>query len=175
MVEGMLHRMRVGCPWRDFPPHFGRWSSVYKKFNAWSASGKWLRMFRKLAHEPDVEWEFIDGSYVKGHQHSAGAAEKESQAIGRSRAGKTTKIHLAVDSYGLPIELVITGGETLDSKAAADLIDKLPPDALIADKGYDSEAIRGLIDGLIEKNGAKAVIPRKSNSVIGNAGMDWAL
>lgn len=42
---------------------------------------------------------------------------------------------------------------------------------MIADKGYESEAIREQI----EKKGAKAVIPRKSNSVIGNADMDWAL
>lgn len=172
MVEGMLYRLRTGCPWRDLPEYFGHWNSIYKKFNAWSASGKWRRIFRKLVIDPDVEWEFIDGSYVKAHQHSAGAAEKESQAIGRSRAGNTSKIHLAVDSYGLPIEFVITGGETHDSKAASELIAQLPAtDALIADKGYDSEAIRELI----EKKGAKAVIPRKSNSVIGNGGMDWAL
>ncbi|SEI57465.1 Putative transposase of IS4/5 family, partial [Azotobacter beijerinckii] len=40
-VEGMLYRMRAGCPWRDLPSAFGRWSSVYKRFNAWSAAGKW--------------------------------------------------------------------------------------------------------------------------------------
>jgi transposase len=172
MVEGMLYRMRTGCPWRDLPAQFGRWNSVYKKFNAWSAGGKWCNIFRKLVVDPDLEWEFIDGSYVKAHQHSAGAAGKESQAIGKSRAGNTSKIHLAVDSYGLPIEFVITGGETHDSKAASELITQLPAaDAVVADKGYDSEAIRELI----EKKGAKAVIPRKSNSVIGNAGMDWAL
>jgi transposase len=42
---------------------------------------------------------------------------------------------------------------------------------VVADKGYDREAIRGLI----EKTGAKAVIPRQSTSVIGKAEMDWAL
>ena len=52
--------------------------------------------------DPDWEWEFIDGSYVKAHQHSAGAVGQESQAIGKSRAGNTTKIHRVVDSYGLP-------------------------------------------------------------------------
>jgi len=72
----------------------------------------------------------------------------------------------------LPIEFVITGGEIHDSKAASELITQLPAaDAVVADKGYDSQAIRELI----ERRGTKAVIPRKSNSVIGNAGMDWAL
>jgi len=172
MVEGMLYRMRTGCPWRDLPAQFGRWNSVYKKFNAWSVSGKWRRIFRRLAHDPDVEWEFIDGSYIKAHQHSAGSAGTAAQAIGKSRAGNTSKIHLAVDSYGLPIEFVVTGGEIHDSVVASELIALLPAaDAVVADKGYDSEAIRAQI----EKKGAKAVIPRKSNSVIGNADMDWAL
>ncbi|GAB3393120.1 hypothetical protein GCM10027514_38020 [Azotobacter armeniacus] len=41
-VEGMLYRMRAGCPRRDLPSAFGGWNSVYKRFNAWSAAGKWL-------------------------------------------------------------------------------------------------------------------------------------
>ena len=98
-VEGMLYRMRVGCLWRDLPKAFGRWNSICKRFNAWSLSSKWLRIFKALAIDPDCEWEFIDGSYVKAHPHSAGAAGQESQAIGKSRAGNTTKIHLGVDSY----------------------------------------------------------------------------
>ena len=57
-----------------------------------------------MSTDPDCEWEFIDGSYVKAHQHSGGAADKEPQAIGKSRAGNITKIHLVVDSYGLPAE-----------------------------------------------------------------------
>ncbi|RQJ37747.1 hypothetical protein IPC3_25915 [Pseudomonas aeruginosa] len=36
-VEGMLYRMRTGCPWRDLPKEFGNWNKVYKRFNAWSA------------------------------------------------------------------------------------------------------------------------------------------
>jgi len=98
-VEGMLYRMRVGCPWRDLPKAFGCWNSIYKRFNAWSLSSKWLRIFKALVIDPDWEWEFIDGSYVKAHQHSAGAADREPQAIGKSRAGNTTKIHLAVSSH----------------------------------------------------------------------------
>lgn len=172
MVEGMLYRLRIGCPWRDIPEYFGRWNSIYKKFNAWSASGKWRTIFRKLVIDPDLEWEFIDGSYVKAHQHSAGAAGKEPQGIGKSRAGNSSKIHLAVESCGLPVEFVISGGEIHDSKAASELIALLPAsDAVVADKGYDSEAIRELI----KQKGAKAVIPRKSNSLIGNAEMDWSL
>ena len=33
IVEGILYRMRVGCPWRDLPSTFGLWNSVYQQFN----------------------------------------------------------------------------------------------------------------------------------------------
>jgi hypothetical protein len=50
-----------------------------------------LLLFKNLVSESGAEWEFIDGSYVKPHQHSTGARGVDSQAIGKSRAGNTTK------------------------------------------------------------------------------------
>ncbi len=52
-----------------------------------------MQIFKALVQEPDLEWEFIDGSIVKAHQHSAGLPNKEKQAIGKSVAGNTTNIH----------------------------------------------------------------------------------
>lgn len=171
-VEGMLYRMRVGCPWRDLPKDFGCWNSIFQKFNRWSSKGKLMLIFKALVKEPDLEWEFIDGSIVKAHQHSAGAASEENQAIGKSKGGNTTKIHMAVDAYGLPIDFEITGGEVHDCKIAPEFIGKLPKaDFTIADKGYDSEEVREVI----RKKSSVPVIPRKSNSKIGNADMDWCL
>jgi len=171
-IEGMLYRTRVGCPWRDLPAIFGKWNSIYKTFNQWSSRGKWMKVFKRLVIEPDTEWIFVDGSYAKAHQHSAGAVSEEDEGIGKSRAGNTTKIHLAVDSYGLPIEFDITSGATHDCKAAPDLIAKLPQaDAIIADKGYDSKAIR---EQIVSK-GAQVVIPRKRNSIKGNGDLDRGL
>ena len=168
-VEGMLYRMRTGCPWRDLPKAFGNWNKVYKRFNAWSAAGKWLKVFKVLVVEPDLEWAFIDGSYAKAHQHSAGAASGNDEAIGKSRAGNTSKIHLVVDAYGLPIEVEITGGQVNDCTQAHSLIAKLPAvGTIVADKGYDREKIREQV----ELQGAKAVIPRKRNSVKGNVDLD---
>ena len=66
----------------------------------------------------------------------------------------------------------MTGGEVHDCSVAPQLIEKLQAaDVIIADKGYDSQAIRELID----KRGSKSVIPRRSNSVTGNKEMDWGL
>jgi len=83
---------------------------------------------------------------VKAHQHSTGAASDEDEAIGKSVAGNSTKIHMAVDAHGLPIDFEITGGEVHDCKVAPEFIAKLPSaDYMIADKGYDSEELRDLI------------------------------
>lgn len=172
MTEGMLYRMRVGCPWRDLPKEFGRWNIIFQKFNRWSSKGKLMLIFKALIQEPDLEWEFIDGSIIKAHQHSAGAASEEHQAIGKSRGGNTTKIHMAVDAHGLPIDFDITGGEVHDCKVAPEFIEKLPKaDFTIADKGYDSEEVREAI----RKKSSVPVIPRKNNSKKGNADMDWCL
>lgn len=171
-VEGMLYRMRVGCPWRDLPCAFGSWSKIYKRFNSWSASGKWLKVLQILVTDPDMEWVFIDGSYAKAHQHSAGAASGQDEAIGKSRAGNTSKIHLAVDACGLPIAFEITGGQINDCTQASSLIAKVPDaENIIADKGYDSEAIREQI----VQQGGRVVIPRKRTSVRGNADLDRGL
>ena len=149
-MEGILYRLRVGCPWRDLPECFGLWNTIYRRFLLWSRKGILMRLFKSLSADTDTEWEFIDGSYVKAHQHGTGAASKHPQGIGLSRGGNTSKIHLAVDSYGLPIEFIITGGEVHDSKAANELIDLLPQaDFIIADKGYDSEAIRDKVRGSV--------------------------
>ena len=51
-----------------------------------------------------------------------GTAAKEPQAIGKSRAGNTTKIHLTVDDYGFPVEFEITGGDVNDYSAAPDVV-----------------------------------------------------
>jgi transposase len=171
-LEGILYRMRTGCPWRDLPEAFGHWNSVYKCFNNWSMKGKLMNIFTILIDEPDLEWEFIDGSIVKAHQHAAGAVSTDNEAIGKSRGGNSTKIHLAVDSYGLPIAFHITGGEVHDSKAAPELIASLPKGKyVIADKGYDSEKLRQQI----REREMIPMIPRKENSKTGNEDMDWCL
>jgi transposase len=131
-----------------------------------------MRLFKTLSADSDVEWEFIYGSYVKVHQHSTGAASKQEQAIALSRGGNTCKIYSAVDSFDLPIEFIITGGDVHGSKVANELIELLPQSHfIVADKGYNSEAIR---DKIRECNSIP-ILPRKQNPKIGNADIDWCV
>ena len=84
---------------------------------------------------------------------------QEAQALGRSRGGFSTKIHIAVAALGNPLRLILTAGQQHDSPQATRLIENYEPRALIADKGYDSEA---LIEAVTAK-GSEAVIPPKKN------------
>ena len=127
------------------------------------------RIFFVLRGEVDQEWVFFDGSYIRAHQHASGARHGEERAIGRSRGGNTTKIHIAADAHGNPIDFEITGGEVNDCKVASKLIEKVDnPEVIVADKGYDSEAIRDEI----RLHGSQPIIPRKSNSTKPNPEFD---
>lgn len=63
--------------------------------------------------------------------------------MGRSRGGLTTKIHALVDADGLPTRLKLTEGQAHDGRSAADMLDDLSPASiLLADRAYDSDALR---------------------------------
>lgn len=81
-------------------------------------------------------------------------------AIGRSKGGRTTKIHTVTDGMGRPVVMVLTPGNTSDYKPARQCLEAMPPSKyVIADKGYDSDALR---DWLKER-GTEPVIPPRSN------------
>jgi len=63
--------------------------------------------------------------------------------MGRSRGGLTTKIHALVDANGLPITLKLTEGQAHDGRSAADMLTGIGPgQTLLADRAYDSDALR---------------------------------
>jgi len=85
---------------------------------------------------------FINRTYVRAHQNSTGI---KNQDISKSIDGNSSKIHLAVDSHGNPIEFIISTGTTHNVKFAQDLVNKLDLSESIivcTDKGYDSETSR---------------------------------
>jgi transposase len=85
---------------------------------------------------------------------------EQSQAIGRSRGGRTTKIHALTDRLCRPIAFLLTGGQIADCTAGALLLEQLPAARILhADKGYDSDAIRRQV----EAKGAMPNIPPKAN------------
>lgn len=71
-VAAVLWIAKTGVPWRDLPERFGKWNSVYQRFNRWCRSGVWLQVLAALA-DPDVEWLILDSTVIRAHQHAAGA------------------------------------------------------------------------------------------------------
>jgi len=81
--------------------------------------------------------------------------EQAEQALGRSRGGFSTKIHITVDGLGNPLRLRLTAGQRHDITQAPALIDGLAFEHVIADRSY---AARAFID-LVIQSGAQPVIP----------------
>jgi transposase len=169
--EAILYRIRTGCPWRDLPEVFGNPNSIFQKYNRWSNKDKLMKIFKIFSDSADHEWIFVDATHVRAHQHSAGTPDQD---ISKSVGGNSSKIHLAVDSHGNPIEFIISDGTTHDVKVAPILVEQLDltdTEMVCMDKGYDSETLREQI----KNRSAKANIPKKSNTRSSNDHVDWYL
>ncbi len=72
-LEAVLWRVRVGAPWRDLPPSFGNWNSIFRRFRRWAEDGVFERIFTAVSGDPDFEYVLIDGTIVSVHQKASGA------------------------------------------------------------------------------------------------------
>ena len=74
-LNGMLHVLRVGCPWRDMHERYGKWNSVYVRFRRWAEQGVWDAILTTLVDFGLTDdWQhMIDSTTVRGHVSAAGA------------------------------------------------------------------------------------------------------
>ncbi len=158
-VNAVWYVAKTGIRWRDLPDRFGKWDTAFHRFNAWCKAGVWRRVFEAV-RAPDLEWLMIDSTVVRAHHHAAGMnGGDDDQDLGRSRGGFGTKVHLAADSLGLPLEIVLSPGQDADVTHAPALLGDHEPEAVLGDKGYDSDAFAAAV----EARGAEVVIPPRSN------------
>ncbi|MFI9554205.1 IS5 family transposase [Nonomuraea endophytica] len=195
VMNGIFHRTRTATPWRDLPPCYGRWKTVYNRHRRWSLDGTWERILDGLrAGCDEVEGEdwtvSADSTVVRAHQHAAGARHAPGrrpafkgackdhevtsagrEALGRSRGGLSTKIHLVADRRCRPISRILTPGQHADCPKFIPLLKsiRIPrrgpgrprnrPARAMADKAYSSRASRRYL----RKRNIKAVIPMKKD------------
>ena len=148
-MRALIYMLRAGCPWRDLPCKDANWRTVYGYFACWRDTGLWARIFKPLTKGAKGRICAIDASYIRVHQSGANPRGGQlAQALGVSRGGLTTKIHALVDGQGRVLKLLLSAGNVCDIKIAPDLVRDLTATqcgTLLADKGYDSDALRILL------------------------------
>ena len=123
-VEAVLWIARTGSPWRDLPPSFGHWNTVFTRFRDWVKADVFKRLFDAVSDDPDMEYAMVDATIVKVHRHGQGAkGGLQSQAIGRSKGGMTTKILALTDALGNLVRFELLPGHRYDTVGVPPLIE----------------------------------------------------
>ncbi|MER5450531.1 IS5 family transposase [Streptomyces sp. NPDC002766] len=184
VINGMVYKIRTGISWRDLPERYGPWQTVYTRFRRYALDGVFTRALQQIQAGADavgdIDWLVqIDSTIVRAHQHAAATGRKggtigdepDDRALGRSRGGLTTKIHLACDGKGRPLAVLVTPGQRHDSICARPLLERIRvprtgpgrprcrPDQVIADKAYSSRGFRAYL----RKRGIGHTIPEKTD------------
>ncbi|CZH22640.1 IS5-like element ISLpn10 family transposase [Legionella pneumophila] len=160
-IEGVWYVLRTGCQWRLLPYYYGHWRQIHRRYKVWSDRGIWSELM-SVVSDVDIQTMMIDATIVRAHACASGYVKdgNETQALGRSKGGFTTKIHALVDGLGNPIKFILTGGHRNDITQAAELLKEQHDTIVLADKGYDSQE---LIDTLHHQR-CSPVIPSRKNS-----------
>lgn len=181
IINGILWILATGAPWRDLPTQYGSWHTVSSRFYRWQHAGIWPRLLRALQCLADcqgqLDWSihFVDSTIVRTHQHAAGARGGQAgQALGRSRGGFNTKLHVRSDRRGILLVLLVTAGERHDQTMFEPLMEQVEqgqikregrerprqrPGRIVGDKGYSSRRIRSWL----RRHGIRHTIPHKRN------------
>ena len=72
IISGIIHMLQCGARWRDCPPEYGPYTTVYNRFNRWAKAGVWVRVFEALSASSPGSMHLIDSSIIRAHQHAAG-------------------------------------------------------------------------------------------------------
>ncbi|MGW3366608.1 IS5 family transposase [Streptosporangium canum] len=178
VIDAIAFKFQTGTWWVHLPDRYGSWRGVYNRLRMWAVDGTWEWVFITLVAQADADEDLtwavsVDSTIVRAHQHAAGARKKGAlahepgdHAIGRSRGGLTTKIHLAADDHCRPPAFHLTAGQAGDAPAFTEVMARLRvprrrgrprtrPEVVLADKAYSSRAIREHL----RRRGIRAVIP----------------
>ena len=169
-----------GAAWRDLPEQYGPWQTAYDRFRQWKQERLFDQILERLHIQLDEEglinyatW-MMDATIIHASKAAAGARKKKNdavadQALGRSRGGFTTKLHLVCDQQGIPLAMCVTAGQVQEATQVEALMTQihLPqrrgrprcrPQHIIADKGYDAQWIRQYL----RRRGIRPEIPNRA-------------
>ena len=91
VISGIFHVLKSGCRWSDCPTDYGPSTTVYNRFNRWSARGFWLRLLNALVEAGAVTRSTaIDSTYIKAQRSAFGGKKglKRRRSAVRAAAGR---------------------------------------------------------------------------------------
>lgn len=158
--ESIFWVVRTGAQWREVPEYYGKWNSIFSRFNDWSVKKIWDNFLDFCIEDPDLEYVVIDATIIRAHACSSGYGDPAKEGLGRSKGGYTTKVHVKTDALGNPLKVVITPGQRHDVTQAEALLEGVHGAYVLGDKAYGAAHVRQKIH---EQN-CVDVIPSRSNS-----------
>ena len=93
VLEGIVFRLRTGCPWRDLPERFGPWQTAWKRHARFSKDGTWDQILAALLIQADdaghVDWQIsIDSTVARVHQHGSNMTREVAAVLPSHTGGR---------------------------------------------------------------------------------------
>jgi putative transposase len=127
VINAILYVVRTGCQWRMLPEGFPNWSTVYGIFWKWRNDGTWQRIHDRLREKvrkaagkkstPTVS--IVDSQSIR----TAEGGEERGYDAGKKITGR--KRHLAVDTLGMLLAVVVHSAGIQDQVGAEWMMDQL--------------------------------------------------
>ncbi|WP_106974227.1 IS5 family transposase [Kitasatospora phosalacinea] len=176
-LQGILFVLYTGITWQQLPPElgFGSGQTCWRRLGRWQRAGVFEALHRMLLAELNaaglIDWTraCVDASHV--HAKKRGEATGPSP-VDRRKTG--SKHHVISDGGGIPFHVITTAANVNDVTLTLGLVDNIPPvagrvgrprkrpDALLGDKGHDSNPNRRQL----RKRGILPVISRRGEADI---------
>ena len=100
--------------WRALPKAYGYWNSIYRRFGRWSDAGVFENLHEYFHEAGELSALLVDSTDRAGPFLCGGCPKKnggqDSEALGRSHGGFTTKLNAAVSDTFLPLRFILDGG-----------------------------------------------------------------
>src|SRR6187397_2941135 len=98
VISGIMHMLRSGARWKDCPPEYGPYTTVYNRFARWAQRGVWEHLFRELAGRGrSTAIQMIDSTHIKTHRSAAGgkggSRNRRSVALVEGATRRSTHSH----------------------------------------------------------------------------------
>ena len=126
VLNTILYVAEQGCKWRGLPKRFGNGHTIYTRMNRWPKRGVLDRVFAQLQHTQiirlKIEAVVLDRTIVKVHPDGTGALKNGPHAIGESRGGWTTKMHLVAADARTAITCALFQGQAHEAPEGRTLL-----------------------------------------------------